>query len=464
MRQMTGEFEIFKMSICFYIINYILLYHLLIILFMKLSLSAFLILLLTCVSSAQTRPDKSQLAKTILADARLDTIEARGLRLLSGFSAGTSYAEVWIRDLNTFIKGSLKVHPEEEVKSKLLMFFKMQGADGNIVDGVVDSATANVGYAYRYSPLLRGWAAHKNTVETDQESSLVQAVKKYIDVTGDTAILDEVIGNKTVMQRMGDALKYIQKDRWSAKYGLVTGATTIDWGDVQAEQGWGVAINDKTKWSVDIYDNAMYVIALHDFIAMMPKNYKSTTEWAAVAAGITKNVRKYLWDAKAQKYHPHIYLNGSPFPADFNEDIILYLGGSICAIQAGFNTPAEVKEINRQMLAAAAKEKHATIGITVYPPYPKEVYPNMGPYNYQNGGDWTWFGGRMIAPLMFYNMPLDAYKELSPMLDRVIANNGFYEWYNVQTGKPSGSGDFRGEAGVLYDAITAIKQWAEKNK
>ncbi|HEY4322490.1 MAG TPA: hypothetical protein VGN20_00855 [Mucilaginibacter sp.] len=431
---------------------------------MKLSLSAVLILLSAYASSAQSRSDQVQLAKTILADARLDTVEARGLRLLSGFSAGTSYAEVWIRDLNTFIKGSLKVHPKEEVKSKLLMFFKLQGGDGNIVDGVVDSATANVGYAYRYSPLLRGWAAHKNTVETDQESSLVQAVKKYIDVTGDTAILNEVIGNKTVIQRIEDAFKYIQNGRWSAKYGLVTGATTIDWGDVQAEEGWGVAINDKTKWCVDIYDNAMLVIALRDFIAMKPKNYKSTTDWAVVAAGITKNVRKYLWDAKAQKYHPHIYLNGSPFPAGFKEDPILYLGGSICAIQAGFNTPAEVKAINGQMLAASAKEKYATIGLTVYPPYPKEVYPNMGPYNYQNGGDWTWFGGRMIAPLLLYNMPQDAYKELSPMVARVIANSGFYEWYNVQTGKPAGSGDFRGEAGVLYEAITAIKQWAERNQ
>jgi len=431
---------------------------------MKLSFTAFLIFLSASSLSAQTHPGKAQLAKAILADARMDTIEARGLKLLSGFSAGTSYAEVWIRDFNTFIKGSLKVHPKEEVKSKLLMFFKIQGADGNIVDGVVDSATANVGYAYRYSPLLRGWAAHKNTVETDQESSLVQAVKKYIDITGDTSILDEVIGNKTVIQRMEDAFNYIQKDRWSAKYGLVTGATTIDWGDVQTEGGWGVAINDKTKWAVDIYDNAMYVKALHDFIAMKPKNYKTTKDWAAVAAGITKNVRKYLWDAKVQKYHPHIYLNGSPFPSGFNEDRILYLGGSICAIQAGFNTPAEVKEINRQMLAAAAKEKYATIGITVYPPYPKEAYPNMAPYNYQNAGDWTWFGGRMIAPLLLYNMPSDAYKELSPMLDRVIANKGFYEWYNVQTGKAEGSGDFRGEAGVLYEAITAIKQWAEKNK
>ena len=72
----------------------------------------------------------------------MDTIEARGLKLLSGFSAGTSYAEVWIRDFNTFIKGSLKVHSKEEVKSKLLMFFKIQGADGNIVDGIVSDINA----------------------------------------------------------------------------------------------------------------------------------------------------------------------------------------------------------------------------------------------------------------------------------------------------------------------------------
>jgi hypothetical protein len=408
--------------------------------------------------------NRSVLAQSILTDKSLDTIQARALKLLSGFSAGTSYSEVWIRDFNTFINGSLQVHPKEKVKEMLLMFFKIQGTDGNIVDGVVDSAKAGVGYQYRHSPLLPGWAAHKNTVETDQESSLIQAVKKYIDVTGDSTILHEVIGAKTVLQRMEDALAYIQKDRWSVKYGLVTGATTIDWGDVQPETGWGVAINDKTKWAIDIYDNAMYVIAIHDFTAMKPGNYKTKENWVTIATTITKNVRKYLWMPSAQKYVPHIYLNGSPFSTDFNEQEILYTGGSICAILAGFNTKAEVKEINRQMLAAAAKEKHATIGITVYPPYPKEQFPNMHPYHYQNAGDWTWFGGRMTSALVANGLVKEAQAELKPMIDRAIVNKGFYEWYDVQTGAPKGSGDFRGEAGVLFDAITVLKQWAIKNK
>ena len=73
------------------------------------------------------------------------------------------------------------------------------------------------------------------------------------------------------------------------------------------------------------------------------------------------------------------------------------------------------------------------------------------------------FGGRMMAPLVNYGYVKEAYAELSPMLDRALANKGFFEWYDVQTGAPKGSGDFRGEAGVLYEAIRILKQWAAKN-
>jgi hypothetical protein len=42
------------------------------------------------------------------------------------------------------------------------------------------------------------------------------------------------------------------------------------------------------------------------------------------------------------------------------------------------------------------------------------------------------------------------------MIYRVIKNNGFFEWYTVD-GKPAGSGNFRGSAGVLYTAINALQ-------
>ena len=404
------------------------------------------------------------LANTILQDQSLDTVERSALKLLTGFSAGTSYNEIWIRDFNTFINGSLKVHKKELVKEMLLLFFKIQATDGNIVDGLVDTSKANVGYPYRYSPLLPTWAAHKNTVETDQESSLIQAVKKYVTQTRDYSVLAENIDGKKVVNRMEAALNYVLADRWSPKYGLVKGATTIDWGDVQPEKGWGVAINNNTKWAIDIYDNAMFSIAIQDFLMLIPKDYKATRDWSAVVRQIRVNVRKHLWSVKDQKYKPHLYLTDSPFSSSFSEGKILYSGGSICAIQAGFNTVEEVKNIIKQLREAAAKEKFATIGMTVYPPYPKEAYPNMLPYQYQNGGDWTWFGGRIVPALLPYDLIGAAYEDLKPMITRVIKNKGFYEWYNVQTGEPKGSGDFRGEAGILYDAISTLKQWAMQNR
>lgn len=411
-----------------------------------------------------TVPDKRALAKQILADTRLDTVQERALRILTGFNAGTGYGEIWIRDFNTFINGSLKVRDREDVKEALLLFFKVQGADGNIPDGVIKEKQANIGYQYAYSNLAPGWASHKNTVETDQESSLIQAVRKYVEATGDRAVLQEKIGDQTVFQRMEAALNFVLTARWSAEYGLVKGATTIDWGDVQPEKGWGVALNKETKWAIDIYDNAMFLSAITDFMALKPTTVTVKKNWKEVANGIRKNVRKHLWDAAAGKYIPHIYLDGSPFPATFDENRILYTGGTTCAILAGLHDRKEIRRINNQFLDAAEKEKFATIGMTVYPPYPVEVFPNMAAYVYQNAGDWTWFGGRMIPALIDAGMPAEAYAEISPMLDRVMKNNGFYEWYDVQNGKASGSGDFRGEAGVLYDAITALKKWAQQVK
>lgn len=414
--------------------------------------------------AAQAGAASSTLAKQILADKKIDSVYLRAKDLISkGFTAGTGYGEIWIRDFNTFINASLDVGSPAQIKQKLLLFFKFQGDDGNIVDGLIQKTKATAGYKYRYSTLDTNWAAHKNTVETDQETSLIQAVKKYIEKTKDYAFLSERVGETTVLERMIKALTYLDNDRMVKEYGLIKGATTIDWGDVQPETGWGVSINDKTKWAIDIYDNAMLLIATNNLLSLLDKSDLRRNKLEQNALNVKNSIRKYLWDERNQKYIPHIYLNGSPFPKDFNEQKILYTGGTTCAILAGLHNKEEISIINNQFLQAASSEPKATIGITVYPPYPSAVFPNMAAYVYQNGGDWTWFGGRMIQALIQNGFYREAYEEMFPMLDRVLKFNGFYEWWDVKTGKPKGSGEFRGEAGVLYDAIKSLKGWAMQN-
>ena len=94
----------------------------------------------------------------------------------TGFSAGSGYGEVWIRDYNTFIELSMDVLDDELIRRNLDVFFAFQEESGEVMDGFIDIKKADLSYNYRFSKNAPEYAAHKNTVETDQESSLVQAV------------------------------------------------------------------------------------------------------------------------------------------------------------------------------------------------------------------------------------------------------------------------------------------------
>ena len=101
-----------------------------------------------------------------------------------------------------------------------------------------------------------------------------------------------------------------------------------------------------------------------------------------------------------------------------------------------------------------------SIGLTIFPPYPAGFFANkiMNPeYSYQNGGDWTWFGGRMIQELIKNGFVEEAYQQMQPMVKRVKDNDGFFELYSVNN-EPRGSGTFRGSAGVLYTAILMFEE------
>lgn len=380
-----------------------------------------------------------------------------------GFTAGDGYGEVWIRDLNTFLTVACKVNDKDLIKKHLITFFQFQQPDGGILDGYIPVKKGGVPYNFYHSALAPNYAGHKNTVETDQETSLVQAIAKYIRGTGDKTILKDTVAGASVQKHLEEAMQFLLTQRFEKKYGLVWGATTVDWGDVQPEHDWGVVLDSNSHRTIDIYDNAMFIIAINDFLSIVNLSPKSQKYWKGIKNSIAINVRKHLWDKAQQKFIPHIYLNGSPFPASFNESEIYYHGGTAIAIEAGLLSKEEVKTAYKKMQENVKKANAATIGLTIYPVYPKGFFKNagMGPYSYQNGGDWTWFGGRMVSQLIRYNLIDEACEAMEPMLDRVIKNKGFYEWYTPDN-KPQGSSSFRGEAGVLWSAITELEQKTKK--
>lgn len=412
------------------------------------------------LQTAQTeREAHAALSRQIRDDRDLDDVLQRARALLkTGFNAGSGYREVWIRDFATFIELSCAVADRAEVRDNLLMFLRLQGDDGNIIDGVVHQSQANVGYQYIKKPGLEYWG-HKNTVETDQETSLIQAVHTYIKATGDRALLEETVDGRRVLDRLEDALGFLLKHRFDRRRGLLWGATTVDWGDVQPEHSWGVVLDASSHRAIDVYDNAMFIIALRNLAELAGADVPRARRWTRLADDIHRHVRRHLWDARARKFLPHVYLDGSPFPPDLNENAMHYHGGTAVAILAGLLSREETIETLRQMRANVRAAGAGTIGLTVYPPYPAGTFKNEGmrPWSYQNGGDWDWFGGRMIQALVQQGLIEDAYLELLPMVRRVQQSGGFFEWFDRQN-NPRGSGTFRGSAGVLARAILAL--WA----
>lgn len=408
---------------------------------------------------SQNRLSQATMQKVSSIKPEADSVKQMAEKLIqSGFNAGNGYGEVWIRDFNTFMNVACRVDDKALIKQHLLRFINFQQPDGGILDGYVPvDKSAKVRYNYYYAASAPGYAGHKNSVETDQESSLVQAVAKYIRGTGDQSILTDTVFAVSVQAHLDKAMRFLLEQRYNAKYGLIWGATTVDWGDVQPEATWGVVLDENTHRAIDIYDNAMFVIAINDYLGMARLSNTDRIFWSNIRNSLKANIRKYLWDGEHQKFRPHIYLNGSPFPASFNEDEIYYHGGTMVAIEAGILTRAEVKTAYQKMQEDVKNANAATIGLTIYPVYPAGFFKNksMGPYSYQNGGDWGWFGARMVTQLIRYNLIGDACDALKPMLARVLKNKGFYEWYTPNN-TPKGSASFRGEAGVLWTAVVEL--------
>lgn len=414
--------------------------------------------------SCTTTNPQQQLAETILNDTTLHQVDSMARSIISqGFNAGSGYSQIWARDMNTFIEVACEETNQTDIRNAILLFFALQQPNDEMIDGYVlkPDFTWYDNHPY-YADAAPDHVGFKNTVETDQESSLIQIVGKYIRKTGDTSILREDVAGRTVLERMDDMVDYLMRERYSEQYGLLFGAMTADWGDVQPNDDFGCDMNELSSRAIDVYDNAMFLIAL-DYLQEMTDDASLLKKWKGIREQIAQNVRKHLWDAERKKFIPHLYIDPSPIPAGFDENQIHYHGGTAVAIEAGLLSKEEIAVVNAQMLENVRLSGMPSIGLTLYPTYPEGFFRGgmAKPYVYQNGGDWTWFGGRMVQQLVANGFVEEAYDEIRPMIDRVIKNQGFFEWYGMG-GVPSGSGHFKGSAGVLAKAIEMMNDWAEE--
>lgn len=97
------------------------------------------LLLLAGSMMACQQPSKNrQLADTLLNDTTLQQVDSMARAVLAhGFNAGSGYSQVWARDLNTFIETACEVNDPADIRWAILLFFRLQQPNDEMVDGYV---------------------------------------------------------------------------------------------------------------------------------------------------------------------------------------------------------------------------------------------------------------------------------------------------------------------------------------
>ncbi|MCP5108165.1 MAG: hypothetical protein GY950_32560, partial [bacterium] len=351
---------------------------------------------------------------------------------LFGFAPGSDYPAVWIRDTATFIAYAKHFYPLEALAAGVELFLEHQGENGAVVDWVDVSGKTG-----------------KNTVETDQESSLVLAA--YEIAKDDGQWLDKIIKGKTVLQRLELALEWVWNERRDGKWNFLTSGFTADWGDVENTypDERALKLSDRSTRVFSIYTQAKYIQAMDAFIKLSESEDKK--KWLLRSNGLKAQTRKHLYLKDRGYFITHIVPSEDGKKYFEMEKEMLAVGGNAEAILAGLMTGAEIKRFMEVLEQRRRDYKLRTVSFTLIPPYPEGFFPHhllRRPWNYQNGGEWDWIGGRVVSALFMKGFSKEAEKYLLEIAGKNLDNFCIFEWEDRE-GTGRGALFYVGAAGVI---------------
>lgn len=359
---------------------------------------------------------------------------------LFGFSAGSQYPAVWIRDTATFTSLALFYYPIKDIQRSIEHFFVFQRDSGEVMDSV---NTAGI--------------TKKNTIETDQESSLIIAAYKIWKENPEW--IDHKINQVTILERMEKALNWVLQNRSNLEYGLIKSGFTADWGDVGKDYAdrRALQLNPDTTRVLGIYTQAKYIQAITCLIEMFkgcrnPPNNK-IMYWHQIKKNIKDNTRKYLYLPEKGYFITHIVPSDPKYYPLERE--ILAVGGNAEAIIAGLMNKNEINAFILELDRRRKKYNLGTVGFTLIPPYPEGffIHPLLKqPWKYQNGGEWDWIGGRLVLALILNDFVKKAEEYLLEIVSKNLKHLNINEWQDRQ-GRSRGANFYTGAAGVIGEAI-----------
>ena len=392
---------------------------------------------------ASSVPEFNALMKLIRVTLKHNEVSFEGRTgRVDGFSAGAGYPQIWVRDANTIIPASRYFYPASYLHSWLDELLSYQQPDGSLPDWFDSQGVTD-----------------KNTVETDQEASAVQADRQVLDLLGPELALREV-GGILALAKTERALESVLKNRIDVERELITGAHTADWGDVEMEDADQSAVyaGETTRWTSDIYDQSMFYQASND----LAHGFESVGAldraglWRRRAEAVRRAADRWLWQEDKGFYRVHVH--AGPWRHDIDEGDIFAMGGNAQAMISGLAGGPDDAKRRRIIEQALARQKDfgvSTISGSLLPPYPAGFFKHPAldePYEYQNGGQWDWFGGKLVLAMFESGFAREAREKLLEIARKDIANGALFEW-DTKDGAGRGSDFYLGSAGSLTRAL-----------
>ncbi len=360
-----------------------------------------------------------------------------------GFSPGSAYPQVWVRDTATFIAYTKRFYPIQTLARSVELFLEHQGVDGEVVDWVDVSGETG-----------------KNTVETDQESSLVLAA--YETGRENTQWFYKKVKGKTVLTRLEMALEWVWKNKRSPRHHLIYSGFTADWGDIENTypDQRATKLSDRSTPVFSIYTQAKYIQAIDCLIKIFKqlnssKQKERMQKWAERLLTLKSQSKTLLYLEDKGYFITHIVPSDSRGKYYRMEKEMLAVGGNAEAIIADLMDHSQVERFLHVLEQRRKKYGLQTVSFTLIPPYPQGFFPHpllTRPWSYQNGGQWDWIGARVVKALFLRGFKKEAENYLLEIVRKNLDRFNINEWED-RNGSPQGADFYVGAAGLIGECI-----------
>ncbi|MCB9228202.1 MAG: hypothetical protein H6618_01185 [Deltaproteobacteria bacterium] len=389
----------------------------------------------------------------ILLDASLIRVPLADKRWSFVSDAGSQYPMVWSRDMagiqQALTLAGLRT-PEAGHWSEL--FFAVQDQyGGQIPDWVVagreitDEATSD-----------------KNDVQSDQELWLLDSVLASIRMGSlPSGWVHMHSSGRPHGERMRQLLSWLLDERFSEARGCLANSHTVDWGDVallgaDSQESTHREHNPSRVCGLFLQALLIRVAEAWQATPALVSDFPVLSDRLAHSADAARKfVNDQLWMPERGYFRMHVHLD-HPEKELPDEDGMFALGGHVMAYEAGLLKREQLQKIAATILARQRAFRVSTIGAVLLPPFPDGTFGNpiMKAFQYQNGGQWDWFGARAAGLLEQVDRDKGV-RGLFQIAEKVVRNGSFYEWDHPD-GSPGAGIHFRAGAAAYISSFHGI--------